>query len=138
MNEPTPLTLTPRRSFFSRLLAGVGAFGLGAGTVEDPDPAVDAAAMEQQIEELKRQQSDYYDANKSAEIGKMVGAAFRLDPKTGSPEVFTTGGGTAALVIDALVVDEHGAHIGSLQAICERAIAAWEAELRAAGVPPPP
>lgn len=41
--------------------------------------AVDAAAMEQQIEELKRQQSDYYDANKSAEIGKMVGAAFRLE-----------------------------------------------------------
>ena len=31
--------------------------------------AVDAAAMEQQIEELKRQQSDYYDAKKSAEIG---------------------------------------------------------------------
>ena len=41
--------------------------------------AVDAAAMEQQIEELKRQQSDYYDAKKSAEIGKMVGAAFRLE-----------------------------------------------------------
>ena len=41
--------------------------------------AVDAAAMEQQVEELKRQQSDYYEANKSAEIGKMVGAAFRLE-----------------------------------------------------------
>jgi uncharacterized protein (TIGR02722 family) len=41
--------------------------------------AVDAAAMEQQIEELKRQQSDYYDAKKSSEIGKMVGAAFRLE-----------------------------------------------------------
>ena len=41
--------------------------------------AVDAAAMEQQIEELKRQQSDYYDANKSTEIGKMVGAAYRID-----------------------------------------------------------
>ena len=41
--------------------------------------AVDAAAMEQQIEELKRQQSDYYDAKKSTEIGKMVGAAFRLE-----------------------------------------------------------
>ena len=41
--------------------------------------AVDAAAMDQQIEELKRQQSDYYDANKSSEIGKMVGAAFRLE-----------------------------------------------------------
>ena len=41
--------------------------------------AVDAAAMEQQIEELKRQQSDYYDAKKSTEIGKMVGAAYRID-----------------------------------------------------------
>lgn len=41
--------------------------------------AVDAAAMEQQVEELKRQQSDYYDAKKSVEIGKMVGAPFRLE-----------------------------------------------------------
>jgi penicillin-binding protein activator len=41
--------------------------------------AVDAAAMDQQVEELKRQQSDYYEANKSAEIGKMVGAAYRLE-----------------------------------------------------------
>jgi uncharacterized protein (TIGR02722 family) len=41
--------------------------------------AVDAAAMEQQIEELKRQQSDYYDVKKSAEIGKMAGAAYRID-----------------------------------------------------------
>lgn len=41
--------------------------------------AVDAAAMDQQIEELKRQQSDYYDAKKSAPVGKMVGAAYRLE-----------------------------------------------------------
>lgn len=41
--------------------------------------AVDAAAMDQQVEELKRQQSDYYEADKSAEIGKMVGAAYRLE-----------------------------------------------------------
>ena len=41
--------------------------------------AVDAAAMNQQIEELKRQQSDYYDAKKTAEIGKMVGAAYRIE-----------------------------------------------------------
>ncbi len=41
--------------------------------------AVDAAAMDQQIEELKRQQSEYYDAKKSVEIGKMVGAAYRLE-----------------------------------------------------------
>jgi penicillin-binding protein activator len=41
--------------------------------------AVDAAAMDQQIEELKRQQSDYYDAKKSVPVGKMVGAAYRLE-----------------------------------------------------------
>lgn len=41
--------------------------------------AVDAAAMDQQIQELKRQQSDYYDAKKSAEMGKMVGAAYRIE-----------------------------------------------------------
>jgi penicillin-binding protein activator len=41
--------------------------------------AVDAAAMDQQIEELKRQQSDYYEANKAAETGKMVGAAYRIE-----------------------------------------------------------
>jgi uncharacterized protein (TIGR02722 family) len=41
--------------------------------------AVDAAEMRQQIEELQRQQSEYYDANKSAEVGKMQGAAYRLE-----------------------------------------------------------
>lgn len=41
--------------------------------------AVDAAEMRQQIDELQRQQSEYYDANKSAEIGKMVGAGYRLE-----------------------------------------------------------
>ena len=41
--------------------------------------AVDAAAMEQQVEELKRQQSDYYDADKAAEVGKMVGAGYRIE-----------------------------------------------------------
>ena len=41
--------------------------------------AVDAAEMRQQIEELQRQQSEYYDPKKSAEIGKMTGAAYRLE-----------------------------------------------------------
>lgn len=41
--------------------------------------AVDAAAMDQQVEELKRQQSDYYDSKKSVPVGKMVGAAYRLE-----------------------------------------------------------
>ncbi|HYJ18201.1 MAG TPA: penicillin-binding protein activator LpoB [Burkholderiales bacterium] len=41
--------------------------------------AVDAAEMRQQIEELQRQQSEYYDSKQSAEIGKMSGAAYRLE-----------------------------------------------------------
>jgi hypothetical protein len=41
--------------------------------------AVDAAGMEQQVEELERQQSEYYDEEQSAQIGRMVGAQYRLD-----------------------------------------------------------
>lgn len=41
--------------------------------------AVDEAAMAQQIGELQRQQSEYYEQNQAAEIGRMVGAAFRLE-----------------------------------------------------------
>ena len=41
--------------------------------------AVDSAAMEQQVEELKRQQSELYEKNKAAQIGKMVGAGYRLE-----------------------------------------------------------
>src|SRR6476659_5764804 len=41
--------------------------------------AVDAAAMQQQVEELKRQQSELYEKNKAAQIGKMVGATYRLE-----------------------------------------------------------
>lgn len=40
--------------------------------------AVDEVAMQQQISELERQQSEYYDAEQSTEIGRMVGAAYRL------------------------------------------------------------
>jgi uncharacterized protein (TIGR02722 family) len=41
--------------------------------------AADAAEMRQQVEEVQRQQSDYYDPKKSTESGKMVGAAYRLE-----------------------------------------------------------
>lgn len=40
--------------------------------------AVDEVAMEEQISELERQQSEYYDQQTSAEIGRMVAAAYRL------------------------------------------------------------
>ena len=41
--------------------------------------AVDAAAMQQQVDELKRQQSELYEKNKAAQVGKMVGAVYRLE-----------------------------------------------------------
>ena len=40
--------------------------------------AVDEVDMQQQIGELERQQSEYYDQEQSAEIGRMVAAAYRL------------------------------------------------------------
>ena len=41
--------------------------------------AVDAAAMQQQVEELERQQSDLYDKEQAAEKGRMVGAQYRME-----------------------------------------------------------
>jgi uncharacterized protein (TIGR02722 family) len=41
--------------------------------------AVDAAAMQQQVEELERQQSEYYDKEAAAEKGRMVGAQYRME-----------------------------------------------------------
>src|SRR5580765_7574551 len=41
--------------------------------------AVDAAGMNQQTEELKRQQSEPYAKYSAAEMGRMVGAQYRLE-----------------------------------------------------------
>ena len=41
--------------------------------------AVDSAGMGQQTEELKRQQSDLYAKEQAAEMGRMVGAQYRLE-----------------------------------------------------------
>ena len=41
--------------------------------------AVDAAAMQQQVDELKRQQSELYEKDKTVPLGKMVAAAYRLE-----------------------------------------------------------
>ena len=41
--------------------------------------AVDAAAMAQQVEELKRQQSEYYAKETAAEKGQMMGAQYRME-----------------------------------------------------------
>ncbi|MEX0960070.1 MAG: penicillin-binding protein activator LpoB [Burkholderiales bacterium] len=41
--------------------------------------AVDEAAMQQQIAELERQQSEYYEESQAVEIGRMVGAGYRME-----------------------------------------------------------
>jgi hypothetical protein len=41
--------------------------------------AVDAAAMQQQVEEVERQQGEYYDKEQTAEKGRMVGAQYRME-----------------------------------------------------------
>jgi uncharacterized protein (TIGR02722 family) len=41
--------------------------------------AVDAAAMQQQVEELERQQSELYETEQAAEKGRMVGAQYRME-----------------------------------------------------------
>jgi uncharacterized protein (TIGR02722 family) len=41
--------------------------------------AVDATAMQQQVEELQRQQSELYEKEQAAEKGKMVGAQYRME-----------------------------------------------------------
>jgi uncharacterized protein (TIGR02722 family) len=41
--------------------------------------AVDAAAMQQQVEELQRQQSELYEKDQAVEMGKMVGAQYRME-----------------------------------------------------------
>jgi uncharacterized protein (TIGR02722 family) len=46
--------------------------------------AVDAAAMSQQIEELKRQQGEYYAKETAAEKGQMMGAQYRMEGNVSS------------------------------------------------------
>lgn len=41
--------------------------------------AVDAAAMQQQVDELRRQQSELYKQDQAVRTGKMLGAAYRLE-----------------------------------------------------------
>lgn len=61
--------------------------------------------------------------------------ALEWNPRTGEMEKKVTGGGKAALVITADVVDDDGQKVGTLKEICERAAREWEAALTEAGVP---
>jgi hypothetical protein len=57
-----------------------------------------------------------------------------VDPRTGQLSGGGSIGSSSGLVVDAEIVDESGARLGSLRTIAREAIAAWEAELRSAGV----
>lgn len=48
-----------------------------------------------------------------------------------------TGGGKAALVMNAEVIDESGSEVGKPAAICEAAATEWENALKTAGIPIP-
>jgi penicillin-binding protein activator len=41
--------------------------------------AVDSAAMQQQVDELRRQQSELYEKDKAVQTGRMQGAAYRIE-----------------------------------------------------------
>jgi hypothetical protein len=45
------------------------------------------------------------------------------------------GGGSAAVIVTADIVDRNGKRLGDLHETCGAAIEAWEAEFRALGLP---
>lgn len=62
-------------------------------------------------------------------------AFFTMDPRTGKMEMGGTGGGGSVThKITGRVVDEHGNHVGELEDICEKALVAWVAAMKSAGV----
>jgi len=64
-------------------------------------------------------------------------AVWTLDPSTGEAKLHTTPGGGASLEIDGQILDENNNKLGTLQQVCEQAIAEWKTLLRTAGAPTP-
>lgn len=64
-------------------------------------------------------------------------AVYSFDPRTGIPTVHTTDGASAKIVIDADIVDDKGARLGSFATTCEEAVSLWEQALARSGVPLP-
>jgi hypothetical protein len=50
------------------------------------------------------------------------------------PQVTTTGGGSAGVVVPGEVIDEHGANIGDAKHLLDEAVRAWEGLLQGFGV----
>jgi len=64
-------------------------------------------------------------------------SSFSFDPRTGEVIIDTSGSGTAQIELFAQIVDENNTVLGLLSKICKQAVAAWEQELKKAGVPIP-
>ena len=62
---------------------------------------------------------------------------FQMDPQTGQMVVKTTGSGSAKIQLSGSIVDEASNILADFHTTCSDAVAAWEAELVAAGVPLP-
>lgn len=64
-------------------------------------------------------------------------AVFSINPRTGSIRTDAANGGSIQLAVTGQVVDESGAFLGDLTAICSEAVVEWEKVLSEAGVPLP-
>lgn len=62
------------------------------------------------------------------------GTTLSWDPRTGEMRSSVSGCGSVEVSITADIVDESGVKLGGLSEICERAVLAWENELKNAGV----
>ena len=65
------------------------------------------------------------------------GVFYSMDPRTGMVTTGASGSGSIKVSLTAQVVDEGGNILGELSALCTEAVAAWEKEFVAVGVPLP-
>jgi len=64
-------------------------------------------------------------------------SSFSFNPRAGKVIIGTSGSGAVQIVLFAQIVDENNTPLGLFSTICEQAAAAWEQELKKAGVPIP-
>jgi len=64
-------------------------------------------------------------------------SSFSFNPRTGEVIIGTSGSGAVQIELFAQIVDENNTVLGLLSTICKQAAAAWEQELKKAGVPIP-
>jgi hypothetical protein len=65
------------------------------------------------------------------------GVFYSMDPTTGKVTTGSSGGGSVKVSLTAQVIDKTGTILGELSSLCTEAVAAWEKEFAAVGVPVP-